>query len=93
MTKKHIDFTPFHFSIAFHIETSHLICKANQMTGFYMKYKTGLKWVYEMEMEDHEMDIEDHLFGPYVKYSEKLIFLTPCYILTFLTPLHTRIRG
>ena len=29
-----------------HIETSHLICSANQMTGFYMKCNTGLKRVY-----------------------------------------------
>ena len=31
--------------VAFHIETSHLICTANQVTGFYMEYNTGLKWV------------------------------------------------
>ena len=36
---------PFQPSVAFHIETSHLICKAKQMTGFYMKCNTGLKWV------------------------------------------------
>ena len=24
-------------SVAFHIETNHLLCSANQMTGFYMK--------------------------------------------------------
>ena len=34
-----------HFSVAFHIETGHLICSANQMTGFYMKRSAGLKWV------------------------------------------------
>ena len=38
-------FNPYQPSIAFHIETSHLICRTNQMTGFYMKCKTGLKWV------------------------------------------------
>ena len=38
-------FNPFQPSVAFHIETSHLICCANQMTGFYMKRNTGLKWV------------------------------------------------
>ena len=37
---------PFQPSDAFHIDTSHLICTLNQMTGFYMKYNTGLKWVY-----------------------------------------------
>ena len=31
-------------SVAFHIETSHLICTANQMTGFYMKCTTRLEW-------------------------------------------------
>ena len=31
---------PFHASVAFHIETSYLICRANQMTGFYMKCNT-----------------------------------------------------
>ena len=34
-----------HFSPAlFHIETSHLF-HSSKMTGFYMKRKTGLKWV------------------------------------------------
>ena len=28
-----------------HKETSHLVCTAKQMTGFYMKYNIGLKWV------------------------------------------------
>ena len=35
----------FQPSNAFHIEISHLICHANQMTGFYMKCNTCLKWV------------------------------------------------
>ena len=29
----------------FHVETSHLFCPANEMTGFYMEYNTWLKWV------------------------------------------------
>ena len=37
----------FQPSVAFHIDPSHLICVANQMTGFYMKCSTGLKWVKE----------------------------------------------
>ena len=37
--------SPFRPSVAFHIETSHLFCSANQMTGFYMKFNTGLTWV------------------------------------------------
>ena len=32
-------------SVAFHIETGHLIYTANQMTGFYMKCNSGLEWV------------------------------------------------
>ena len=33
----------FQPSVAFHIEISHLLCKAKQMTGFYMERNTGLK--------------------------------------------------
>ena len=36
---------PFQPSVVFHVETSHLFCSANQMTGFYMECNTGLKWV------------------------------------------------
>ena len=32
-------------SVTFHIETSYLIYTLNQMTGLYMKYNSGLKWV------------------------------------------------
>ena len=35
----------FHPSVACHIETRHLICYVNQISGFYMKSKTGLKWI------------------------------------------------
>ena len=35
----------FEPSVPFHVETSHLICNANWITGFYMKCNTGLKWV------------------------------------------------
>ena len=36
----------FQRSVAFHKETSHLQCNANQMTGSYMKCNTGLNyWV------------------------------------------------
>ena len=37
-------FNPFQSSDGFHIETSHLICIANQVTGFYMKCSPELKW-------------------------------------------------
>ena len=36
---------PFQHSVGIYIETSHLICTADQITGFYMKCNTGLKWV------------------------------------------------
>ena len=36
---------PFQPSVVFHIEISHLFCKAKQVTGFYIKCNTGLKWV------------------------------------------------
>ena len=36
--------------VAFHIEISNLICSANQITGFYMKCNTGLKWVNVSEL-------------------------------------------
>ena len=35
---------PLEPSVAFHIETSHFIDNAKQMTGFYMKCNNGLKW-------------------------------------------------
>ena len=31
--------------VAFYLEVSHLICCVNQVSGFYMKCNTGLKWV------------------------------------------------
>ena len=40
------DLTHYRYSsIAFHIEATHLICTAKQMTGFCMECKTGLKWL------------------------------------------------
>ena len=36
-------FNPFQASVTFYIEISHFICSANQMVGFYMECKTGLK--------------------------------------------------
>ena len=38
-------YTPFQPSVAIHLETSHLICSANQMTGFYMNCNPELNWV------------------------------------------------
>ena len=42
-------FNPFQPSVLFHVETSHLLCIAKQMTGFYMKCSTRLKWVNNKE--------------------------------------------
>ena len=38
------ELNPFQPSVASHIETRHLFYRAKQMTGFYMKCNTGLKW-------------------------------------------------
>ena len=43
--RKSSEFNSFQLSVAFHIETSHLACKANEVSGFYMKCNTRLKWV------------------------------------------------
>ena len=40
-----VGINPFQPSLAFHTETSHLFCSADQMTGFYMECNTGLKWI------------------------------------------------
>ena len=37
--------TFFQPNVVFHIETGHLICIANQITGFYTECNTRLKWV------------------------------------------------
>ena len=39
-------------SITFHTENGHLNRSTNHMTGFYMKYKTGLKWVNASRFND-----------------------------------------
>ena len=41
---------PLQPSVAFHIETSHLICTTNQISGFYIKCNAGLKWVNSQEI-------------------------------------------
>ena len=42
------NFNPFQPSVALHRETSHLICAANQMNGFYIECNTLLKWVIQV---------------------------------------------
>ena len=36
---------PFQPSVVFHIETSQLLCRAKEITGFLMRCNTGLEWV------------------------------------------------
>ena len=41
-TQTCLEFNLFEPSVAFYIKTSHSICSAYQMTGFYKKCSTGL---------------------------------------------------
>ena len=43
LKERSISCKPFPLCVVFHIETSHFICSANQMIGFYIKCNTGLK--------------------------------------------------
>ena len=40
-----VNINPFQPSLAFHVETKTSDWFAKQMTGFYMKCNTGLKWI------------------------------------------------
>ena len=51
---------PFQSRVAFLIETNHLISTANQMTSFYMKSKTSLKWT-NLEQIQHINQKENQL--------------------------------
>ena len=42
------DFNPLRTNVPHHIETSQLICNANQLTGFYMRENIGPSWVNEL---------------------------------------------
>ena len=44
-TLKFIYLNLFQPSVAFYIETSHLFCRAKQMTGFYIIVNTRVKWI------------------------------------------------
>ena len=48
---------PFQPSVTFLIETSHLVCTANQRTGFYKKCNIGLKWV-NFKLDFYPLKIE-----------------------------------
>ena len=41
---------PFQRIVVFHMETVYFICIANQMTGFYMKCHTWLKWLKSLKL-------------------------------------------
>ena len=46
--------------VAFHIETSHLICSANQMTNFFMKCNAGLKWTQTKDDNTEKISLLRH---------------------------------
>ena len=52
--------SPFQSRVVFLIETNHLISTANQMTSFYMKSKTSLKWT-NLEQIQHINQKENQL--------------------------------
>ena len=51
----YLGLNPFQTSVAFHIETSHFFCSAKQMTGFYMKHNTRLKWTNQIYVSSLNM--------------------------------------
>ena len=54
---------PFHPSLVFHIETSHLIYTANQTAGFYIKCNTGLYWVKRVQRHMQLADLFECIFS------------------------------
>ena len=40
--------------------THYLICAANQMTGFYMKRNTGLKWVKANDTDQYKFSLNEN---------------------------------
>ena len=51
---------PFQPSVAFHIETGHLFCRSNQMTGFHMKCNTKYFSVYANFPKKHDIPQSFH---------------------------------
>ena len=60
MQKSFFIASPFQSRVVFLIETNHLISTANQMTSFYMKSKTSLKWT-NLEQIQHNKKKENQL--------------------------------
>ena len=46
-------------SVAFHIETSLLICNTNQMPGSYMKCNTGLRLVKDLSASKYSANLSE----------------------------------
>ena len=67
----------FHDGGRYHIETSPVICSANQWTGFYMITTSVMKELRETSCPISVATISGHSFSTYAKFSEKLTFLTP----------------
>ena len=62
---------PFQPSVAFHIETSHFFCRAKQMTSFYVKRNTGLKW--GNHLLSYEYVSKDYFYAVASFYSQHLL--------------------
>ena len=74
---KKLQLNPYQPSVAFHIETSYLICIANQMAGFNMKCNTELKWVNVTQKFSHNatpLKLTMLFKSPNDDYKVKLIF-------------------
>ena len=55
----------FQLSVAFHVETSHLIYSAKQMDGFCMKSSTRLKWLGSRAQIDIITNSNKYILVPY----------------------------
>ena len=83
---------PFQPSVTFHIETSHLICRANQITSFYMKCNTGLtrvKHMFSKYSSNHQDEgmlqcLPLSAIGKFITYS---LWLHHCFAMIYAIPL------
>ena len=79
---------PFQPSVAFHIETRHLICSVNQITGFCMQQNTGLKWVIRFTKR-HQRDVKCRrsiVFIVNTEYTGIIIYFLYLRFLKFVWP-------
>ena len=75
---------PFQPSVVFHIETSHWFCSAKQITGFYMKHNTGLKWVNSVCLHVRSnLENRFNLFQTSVAFHRETKFDLPCKLIRF----------